>query len=232
MHYPDSDVTWRITNREFTVMATAFLIEAEPTVRTNGHIAHMIAVAGPENAVRSITAHAIGKMSSQPAILRAVDTEGRLVERFDILKPLADRYGNVKVSEWTRPTPRALMGAIYEATAYSKALDARYVPMDNPGYQFVATADDPRDLPEAYYRFARKRLPSPMLPEWAEPVYREGIRQGRIKELNSYGIAGALNAWTPDDLSETIRVMGLCGRLKRPARAGEQRDEHVLEAAD
>ena len=232
MHYPDSDITWRITNQEFSVLATGFLIEAKPTRRGGGHVAHMLSVAGPESAVRSVTAHAISRMSREPAILRAVDPDGRLVERFDIYRQSAERYGAPKPPDWARPTPRRLMGSIYEGAAYSRALDARYVQTDGPSHTFVATADDPDDLPQAYYRLASIKLPAPMLPEWIRPIYDEGLRQGTIKELHSYGVAGVLNEWEPANLREAVRVMGICGRLSLPTLRSDIPAETLAEAAD
>ena len=231
-HPDDERITWRISNGEFSAVATAFLLEPPSSGKSP---AHMITAVGPETSVRSITAYAVGRMSSTPAVLRATDPEGRLIERFDISKASQIKEDNNYIHiEWARPTPLPLALGVWEATAYSRLMEIKYVPTDNPGYRFIATADDPHDLPMAYYRWARTRLPAPILPEWAEAVYQQGIAQGQIVELESYGIAGALNLWKPEDLRETIRVMGIIGAIKRPDQSDVVRADDALmtQAAD
>ena len=206
-----------MSNGDFTGMLTAFLIEPDQTTHDDAHIAHMITLAGPENVVRALTAFSVGKMSSEAGLISAYDGRGRSLESFRI-KRMSYERGNVPAAEWSRPTPAEIMPGICEGAAFSRLMDSRYIPTDNPGHSFIITADSPDDLPAAFHNWATLRLPAPMLGEWAGLIYRQGVAQGQITELHSYGMAGALCAWKPEDLQETIRVMGLTGRLKRPDR--------------
>ncbi len=217
IHYPDtSQLKWRLTSDNFSAQVTAFLIEATPNPKDHAHTAHMLTMAGPENAVRSLTAFCVGSMSHNSGALSSFDERGARVETFMIKRPIHRSENDPPVAEWSRPTPIQIRPGLYEGAAYSRLMDIKYVPTDDPGHTFIVTAEHQDELPGMFYKWAKLRLPAPMLPQWAEPIYRQGIMQGQIKELHSHGMVGVLSVWKPDDLRETVRVMGLLGKLPRP----------------
>ncbi|MCY4653275.1 MAG: hypothetical protein OXC95_08940 [Dehalococcoidia bacterium] len=216
IRYPDSEHTrWRLSNDDFTAQATAFLIDDTPDTNDCRN-AYMITAAGFENAVRSLTAHAVGRMSqSSPIYLTGVDENGRTIAQYKLKKPIAPYYNSTTI-EWTRPTPVPIGPSIHEMAAYSRLMEVKYVPPKSEAHKFIATADSDEEITTEFFRWAKLRLPAPMLEEWAPVIYEQGIRQGHITKLLSYGMSGALSEWPPAELRETIRVLGLTGKIKAP----------------
>ena len=234
---PDETGTaWYIASEEFSAQATAFAIRpplpGEYDHKTGTHTLYLVSCAGPREAVRAVTASVVGKMASNAGRLYAVDETHRRVASYDVKRPSLHPYRGKDGPEppkWARPTPVHIADYLYEGAAYSRLAEAKYLAANDPGHTFLVTSDEDDELPAAFHRWARARLPAPMMPEWAEAIYEAGVSAGAITPLISYGLSAALCEWSPELLRETIRILGLTGRISAPKAADAR---HDLEEAE
>ena len=158
-------------------------------------------------------------MASSAGRLYAVDETHRRVESYQVKRPSLHPHrgrNGPEPPKWARPTPIHIADYLYEGAAFSRLAETKYLAANDPGHTFLVTADEDDELPAIFHRWARTRLPAPMMPEWAEAIYEAGVSTGAITPLISYGLSAAMCEWSPELLRETIRILGLTGRIRAP----------------
>ena len=183
-----------------------------------------LSVIGPADTVRAITATVAAKGQLQ-LVSNPDPAAGGLRHKAMVL---ADTYSSLPPMSqirWARPSPKRLTGHIHEGTIYSRLMETRYTPDNGQGEEFIITAESESDLPEAFWGWARLRLPAPMMKQWAQTIYQSGVSQGQIMPLLHLNLPSAYCRWTAQDLQTTIEILGQTGRLPVPQAPERQKEK-------
>ena len=115
------------------------------------------------------------------------------------------------------------MGKLASGRGWHSFVYAKWAELAHTEPNFLVLARTPEEAPAIHYRFLDSRSKLPLHPSWREWLWRRGLENGEIKELESLGVLGYRcvpdHVRLEDEISEAVAkgrltVPGVLGRLE------------------
>ena len=115
------------------------------------------------------------------------------------------------IGTWTTKIARLPSSGGWQAMVYTKLAEFRF-----ERDEFLLLAPDEETAPALHRRFLDRRSELPLPPDWADWLWRTGLRQETIVPLESVGIAAYRCVPNHDLLREELSQAVAAGRLSLP----------------
>ena len=115
------------------------------------------------------------------------------------------------IGTWTTKIARLPSSGGWQAMVYTKLAEFRF-----ERDEFLLLAPDEEAAPALHRRFLDRRSDLPLPPDWADWLWRTGLRQETIVPLQSVGVAAYKCTPNPDVLREELSQAVASGRLSLP----------------